>query len=129
MDLEDEGSDESAMTAVSPTKDLRRQPRRLSLLPVHDDTVCGGVEADDLVTELLQEAPLHDIELALELKGIKIAQLVWKETGYNALHVAVVEEREDLLDYCLRHWVDPLHKDKVPTIDMTLIPIPCYAML
>ncbi|RYH29191.1 hypothetical protein EON65_09350 [archaeon] len=34
-------------------------------------------------------------------------------TGYTVLHLAVIEERVDMIKYCLANGVNVCHKDKV----------------
>eukprot|EP00981_Chlorochromonas_danica_P013879 scaffold7012_cov166-Ochromonas_danica.AAC.3 len=116
-------SNQSVLTTISPTKDLMRKcPRRPSPLSLQlvdlrretshlKDTIQPVIPADTELTEAFQSASLDSIVQMLHDRNCHISQILWKETGYTALHMAVIEEREDLLNYALEEGVEVLQKD------------------
>lgn len=110
---EDSPSNESVLTAISPTKERQsRRPKPLSLShPSATDLPAN--QADTPLTATVQLASPASVIKELEARDILPADLIWKDTGYNLLHAAVQAERPDLLELALSFGVDAFAKDNV----------------
>eukprot|EP01031_Cornospumella_fuschlensis_P038212 gene38212-46431_t len=124
-DSEDRNSaDESVMTLVSPTKDRSTKSIKPPLGP-HSLVLTSNLKEGDSLEEEQQSTVYlkpHDevfkavvigsvqqLEEILLRRNIKPSQV----TGYTILHLAVIEERVDMIEYSLTHGVNVCSKDKL----------------